>query len=351
LCAGSKTNKEENKVSLFKRGNVWWTYFYIEGVRHQESTGATNRRQADAVATKLKAEANARRFQLVEYDPDLSVASLAARFLSDADPRPHHIWHLKSLLPYFGDIPIIRLNRNMGREYRVWRKKHDEVTDATINRALSVLKHILYWGVDESLLQANPLARMAMVQERRIKRPVMSLDEEAQLLPVLPDHLRGIVTAALDTGMRRGEILKQRWEDVDLSRRLLLVTRSKTAGGESREIPLTKRVMSVLEADRQPSGFVFTRNGQPMSWIRKGFLGGVKRAGLRHFRFHDLRHTFNTRLMEAGVIQDVRMAIMGHSGGSKVHSMYTHVELPIKRQAISQLEAWVNQQQQKTEQE
>jgi integrase len=110
--------------------------------------------------------------------------------------------------------------------------------------------------------------------------------------------------------------------------------------------------MSVLEADRQPSGFVFTRNGQPMSWIRKGFLGGIKRAGLRHFRFHDLRHTFNTRLMEAGVIQDVRMAIMGHSGGSKVHSMYTHVELPIKRQAISQLEAWVNQQQQQpTEQE
>jgi integrase len=338
-------------VSLFKRGNVWWTNFYIDGTRHQESTGASNKRQAETIEMKLKNEANARRHQIVEYDPDLTVAALAARFLGDADPRPHHIWHLKSLLPYFGDIPVVRLNRNMGREYRAWRKKHDDVCDATINRALSVLKHILYWGVDESLLQANPLARLAMVAERRMKRPVMTLAEEARLLLVLPEYLQHIVVAALDTGMRRGEILKQRWEDVDLSRRLLLVTHSKTAGGESREIPLTKRMLDRLEQKPHAEGVVFTYNGQPLSWIRKGFLGGIKRAGLRHFRFHDLRHTYNTRLMEAGVIQDVRMALMGHSTGSNVHSIYTHVELPVKRQAIVRLEAWVNQQQEELNKE
>jgi integrase len=241
---------------------------------------------------------------------------------------------------------VVRLNRNMGREYRAWRKKHDNVTDATINRALSVLKHILYWGVDEQVVQANPLARMAMVQERRMKRPVMTLEEEAMLLPVLPDHLRGIVTTALDTGMRRGEILQQRWEDMDLARKLLLVSRSKTAGGESREIPLTARMLDLLAGTPRDNGFVFTHNGRALSWIRKGFLGGIKRAGLRHFRFHDLRHTFNTRLMEAGIIADVRMALMGHSSGANVHAMYTHVELPIKRRAIAVLEAWVNQQQQ-----
>jgi integrase len=131
---------------------------------------------------------------------------------------------------------------------------------------------------------------------------------------------------------------------VDLSRGLLMVSKSKTAGGEAREIPLTQRMLQILDEEQQP-GFVFTLGGQPLSWIRKGFLGGVKRAGLRHFRFHDLRHTFNTRLMEAGVIADVRMALMGHSGGSRVHSLYTHVEMPIKREAIRKLEAWVNQQQ------
>src|SRR5205085_12656324 len=71
----------------------------------------------------------------------------------------------------------------------------------------------------------------------------------------------------------------------------------------------------------------------------------LRRAGARHVRFHDLRHTFNTRLMEAGVMQEVRMALMGHSSGQKVHSSYTHVELPVKREAIDRLEQWVNQQQ------
>src|SRR5262249_31589429 len=70
---------------------------------------------------------------------------------------------------------------------------------------------------------------------------------------------------------------------------------------------------------------------------------------VRHVRFHDLRHTFNTRLMEAGVLQEVRMALMGHSPGSKVHATYTHIELPVKRDAIRKLEAWVKDQPQPTQ--
>src|SRR5207245_3286072 len=69
-------------------------------------------------------------------------------------------------------------------------------------------------------------------------------------------------------------------------------------------------------------------------------------AGIRYFRFHDLRHTFNTRLMEAGVLQDVRKALMGHSSGEEVNSLYTHVELPVKREAIRKLEAWIDVQRQ-----
>jgi len=336
-------------VSLLKRGNVWWSYFYADGVRHQASTGATNKRQAEIIEQKLKEDANARRHQLVQYDPDLTVAALIARFLSDGDPKAHHLFQFKVLLPFFGGMPVLRLNRNMAIEFRRWRKQQHSVTDATVNRGLCVLRRILYWAVDESLIQSNPMARIPLVRERRLKRPVMSWAEEERLLPVLPEYLRRIVIAALDTGMRRGELLKQRWEDVDLARRLLLVTRSKTAEGEAREVPLTNRLLDLLAARPKDEGEVFTHNGEPLTWIRKGWLGGLKRAGLRHFRFHDLRHTFNTRLMEAGVLQEVRMTLMGHSSGSRVHSIYTHVELPIKREAIARLEQWVKQQRQQTQ--
>src|SRR5687768_1994818 len=138
--------------------------------------------------------------------------------------------------------------------------------------------------MDRSLIPSKPMARVLLVRERRIRRSVMSVDEEDRLLPVVPDYLRPITITALDTGMRRGEVLKQRWEDIDLTRRILSVTKSKTAGGEGREIPLTDRVLKLLEEEPGADGVVFTFNGAPLSWIRKGWLGGLKRAGLRHFR-------------------------------------------------------------------
>jgi integrase len=331
-------------VSLLKRGSVWWSYLYVDGVRHQSSTGTGNKRQAESVEQKLKEEINARRFQIVRYDPDITVAALCARFMDDPGYRRHHYFHIKAILPFFGDMQVVRLNRNDAVEFRAWRMSQKKLTDATVNRSLSTLRHILYWAVDEQLIQANPLTRLKLVKERRLRRPVMTLSEEDRVLAALPDYLRRIAICALDTGMRRGEVLRQRWEDVDLARKLLMVTKSKTIDGEGREIPLTDRLYRLLSKEVQKDGTVFTMRGRPLSWIRKGWLGALKRADLRHFRIHDLRHTFNTRLMEAGVIQDVRMALMGHSGGSRVHSTYTHVEFPVKREAIARLQKWVSKQ-------
>lgn len=161
--------------------------------------------------------------------------------------------------------------------------------------------------------------------------------------------MREIIITALDTGMRRGEILGQRREHIDLGRGLLLVTRSKTAEGEGREIPLTRRLQALLSASAQSEGLVFTFKGKPIRIIKTAWKATIRRAGIRYYRFHDLRHTFNTRLMEAGVMQEIRKAIMGHSSGEEVNSIYTHVELPVKREAIRKLDAWVDEQIQQLE--
>jgi integrase len=332
-------------VSLWKRGNVWWAYFYIDGVRRQYSTGSSNRRQAEAILQKLKADANANRHRLVEIDPDLTFGALVARFIAEGASRPHHIDRLKQLLPYFSDMPVVRITKTTAADYRRKRQREKPVSDATVNRDLSVLKHILYWGVDESLLVANPLARMKMARERKTKRSVMSVEEEQKILATASEHLRPIIIAALDTGMRRGEITNQRWEHIDFSRKLLSVTKSKTPEGDAREIPLTNRLFALLSENRQDNGLVFTYKDHPLRIIKRSWTSALGRAGLRHIRFHDLRHSFNTRMMEAGVLQEVRMALMGHSSGQTVHSTYTHIELPVKREAILRLEQWVKQQQ------
>ena len=336
-------------MSLFKRGNVWWSYFYFERIRHQYSTGTSNRRRAEAIETKLKEEVNNQRLQLVQTDPNMTFGELAARFVGSGIARPHHLYHLKFLLPYFSDTVVLRLTKPMAEEFRrrrqaEWPKR--PCKDATVNRDLSVLRHILYWAVDEQLLTANPLARLKMARERRTRRQILSVAEEQLLLAAAPDHLQVMIIAALDTGMRRGEITSQRWEDVDFPRKLLFVTRSKTPEGESREIPLTERLFDLLLKQQKVGDIVFSYQGKPVRIIKRSWKTALKNAGIRHVRFHDLRHTFNTRLMEAGVMQEVRMTLMGHSPGNKVHSTYTHVELPVKRDAIARLQQWVQQQEQ-----
>lgn len=338
-------------MSLLKRGNTWWSYFYVDGVRHQYSTGTSNRKQAQTIEGKLKEEVNNQRFQIVREDPHITFGELSARFLASGIAHKHHVYHLKFLLPFFAETPALRITKSLTEEFRRRRQAGKSTKDATVNRDLSVLRHILYWAVDEQLLTSNPLARMKMARERRTRRQVLSVAEEQLLLSAAKGHLFVMTVIALDTGMRRGEITSQRWEDVDFSRKLLFVTRSKTPEGESREIPLSGRLFELLERNRKPEGLVITFKGQPVRIVKRTWKTALKNAGIRHVRFHDLRHTFNTRLMEAGVMQEIRMALMGHSPGSRVHATYTHIELPVKREAIRKLEAWVNQQREQLKKE
>lgn len=329
-------------MALFKRGNVYWSYVWVNGIRHAKSTGAANRRTAERIDQKFKEELNLASLGMANPKPEMTFGELAARFLADGSPRPYHIERLKLLLPYWSGTEIGRITKARAREYRAYRHKmKKKLSDTTINRDLEALRHMLFWAVDEGILLANPLSRVLMVRERRKPRLMVTVTEEDKLLAAAAPHLRSIIIAALDSGMRRGEILTQLWEHVDFARKILYVTHSKTAGGEAREIPLTERFLTDLEARRKPEGIVFTFDKQPISRIKTAWKGALRRAGLRSIRFHDLRHCFNTRLLEAGVMREVRKALMGHSSGEDVNSIYTHVELPAKREAIQKLELWV----------
>lgn len=334
-----------NPLALFKRGEVYWAYHWIDGVRHARSTGTGNRRMAETIAQRFREELNLERLGIVQPKPEMTFGELVTRFLVDGSPRPYHHDRLKVLLPYFADTPIGRINKVKAKDYRKQRHaKKERLSDTTVNRDLEALRHILYWAVEEGLLPANPLRGMFLSEERRKPRLIVSVEEEDQLLRAAPLHLRSIIQTGLDTGMRRGELLTQRWEHVDFSRRLILVTHSKTASGEGRPIPLTDRVFYDFRFRRKSEGLVFTFNKESILRIKTAWKATLRRAGLRPIRFHDLRHTFNTRLLEAGVMQEIRKALMGHSTGEEVNAIYTHVELPMLRDAIAKLQAWTAEQ-------
>jgi len=328
-------------MSLMKRGNVYWSYLNLDGIRYSRSTGTGNLRQATQIEQRFREQLNLKRLQIIEPHPEMPFGALTARFLAEGASRPWHLDRLKPLLPYWSEVPIGRITKSMAADYRRRRHAAKAVTDTTVNRDLEALRHILFWAVDEGLLPSNPLGRLRLVQERGKPRSILALDDEERLLAAAAPHLRHLIVAALDTGMRRGELFHQLWEHVDFNRELLSVTQSKTAGGEGREIPFTDRVHDLLLAERKEEGLLFTFKGKPIRNIKTGWKAAIRRAGIRYLRFHDLRHTFNTRLMEAGVMQEIRKALMGHSSGEDINAIYTHVELPTKREAIRKLEVWL----------
>jgi integrase len=326
-------------VTLYKRGNVYWSYVSVDGVRHARSTETGNRRWAEQIDQKHREELRLRDALSPEFKPDMTFAELAGRFLDEGCAKDWHRDRVKVLLPYFADSPIAKINKSAIRQYRAERHRRKTLTETTVNRDIECLRHLLYWAVDEGFIAANPIARIRLERERRKKKPVLNLEEEALLLECLSPHLRSIVIVALDTGMRRGEVLNQRWEDVDFARRLLYVSHSKTPEGEAREIPLTNWVFNLLSEMRKDHGLVFTYFGKPMESVKTAWRAAIRRAGIRYIRFHYLRHTFNTRLLELGVSREVRMALLGHTFGD-THESYEHVELPLKREAIGKLGAW-----------
>lgn len=330
-------------MSLVKRGNVWWDYVWVNGMRHTKSTGTANRRKAEIIAQQFRDELNDIRQRVPQRNPEMTVGALAARFIGDGMAKPHALDRLNHLLPFFADLRVCDVTLSRIREYRKERHRERTLKEATVNRDLSVLRRLLYWAVEERLIAANPLTRFRMERERRVKRPVMSVREERLLVAHAPEHLRRIIRCALDTGMRRGEILSQCWEDIDFDNRILHVTHSKTPEGEARDVPLTDALYEMLLAMRRDRGTVFTYQGDPIKIVKTTWASSLRRASLRHFRFHDLRHTANTRMMLAGVLQEVRREILGHTSrrSRDVNDRYTQIELPEKRDAIRKLDTWL----------
>ena len=341
-------------MSLYKRGNVYWSVLWSGGLRTMRSLGTGNRRRAEILEQRFRDELHAKRFQLPTLNPNMPFAELYARFLAEGDVKPHHIDRAKFLVPYFAETPIGQITKNDILRYRKDRQADylarlgKQLSETTINRDIEVLRHILYWAVEEGFLPANPIARVRMARERGKRRPVLPVADELKLLAACSPHLRAIAITALDTGMRRGELLGQLWQDLDFDRKVISVSHSKTPQGEHRLLPMTSRVSSLfgemrnalLEEHLEPAGPIFTYDGQPLRRIKTAWLGAIRRAGIARLRFHDLRHTFNSRLADLGVIADIRKELMGHSRGGDVHSIYTHVELPTLRDAIQRLDTW-----------
>jgi integrase len=238
----------------------------------------------------------------------------------------------------------------------------------TVAYVHSVLKSALEHAVREDELPRN-IARNVKTtthQPRRF-RPLTAVEARQFLDAARADRLHALYELALRTGLRKGELLGLRWEDLDLTtgtasiRRSLQRTRTgglthlptKTRASERRIALPTECLHSLKEHKQQrdkeretagstwqDSGLVFTTpTGRPLdpANLTRRFRGFLNRAGLRRIRFHDLRHSTATLLLEQGVDLVVIKEILGHAHIGVTAGVYAHVRLRLQRQAIDTL--------------
>jgi len=163
----------------------------------------------------------------------------------------------------------------------------------------------------------NPVARVSMEKENNKRDRWLSQEEEARLLSVCAPWLHDLVTFALNTGMRMGEILELTWRGVDFNRRTVTVFRSKN--GERRTIPVNQAVLGVLQAKAKVRSLATDRvfcskayTPMESGHLRRSFRLAVRKAKIEDFRFHDLRHTFATTLVQSGIDLYKVQRLLGH---------------------------------------
>jgi integrase len=156
------------------------------------------------------------------------------------------------------------------------------------------------------LIESNPVSKVKKERVRNIIERWLSVDEERKLLCASPRWLQEIIVFAINTGFRRSEILDMKWSQVDFDRRTIIISEQKNRCVDT--LPLNKKATGVLkerQKQRLPGcDLVFPSNNGTRTIDRnlfRAFNLATGRANISNFRFHDLRHTFATRLVQAGV--------------------------------------------------
>jgi integrase len=289
---------------------------------------------------------------------DLTIAGLLADLQQDYRIRGRKslewldVTIRKHLMPALGSMPAAKLSTSEVRAF-ILAKQKEGLKAGTINRALAILRRALRLAAE-----ADPpkLARVPKIPELAECPPRSGFFEEHEyraLLRALPDHLKPVLAFGYWTGCRKGEILRLKWNQVDLDQRVVRLRAGETKSGEGRVIPLAPELLEILRLHRQTAGeseYVFTYHGAPFRDFRHGWEAACKAAGLwdektnRPARlFHDLRRTAVRNLVRAGVPERVAQEISGHKTRA-VFERYNIVSEADLVTAAQRLQTWVEAQ-------
>ncbi|MFI5322075.1 MAG: tyrosine-type recombinase/integrase [Thermodesulfobacteriota bacterium] len=342
-------------MGVYKKKNRWLIDYYLpDGTRKREvvtipgkDPSSITQRDAEKALAIRKAEIAQGKFNIAITEKPIRFEKLVEAYLEWADenlkaPVAAHT-ACKNLLAYFWGKNIYSLSLWEIEKYKSDRKKRGRKPE-TINKELGALRRMFNLAIRGTLsikIVKNPVEGIKLLKVPKLKPRVLKDSEFQRLYGAASDHFKPILLCAYMTGMRRSEIAKLKWKDVDLEEGYIHVVEAKN--GESRSIPIDEPLLSTLsDLSRDAvNEFVFTGpDSTPYtsstSWKRT-WCTTLRKSGIEKCRFHDFRHTFVSNLIvnEKEDFATV-MALSGHKDISML-KRYSHTQEEAKKAAIKKL--------------
>jgi len=329
-------------MGVYKENNRWYIDFYLPGGKRRREVvtiprvdpSNINRLDAMKALSIRKGEIAEGKFNITQTKPPMPFKKLCNRYL-DYAKNVKRSWtrdqqSIGHFLKHFKNKTLQQINPWVIEKYKSDRKKVVELS--TINRDLATLRNMLNKAVDWRMIESSPFKGVKLFKVSNINLRIISNEEFNKLYESSSLDLKPILLCAITTGMRRGELLNLKWNDTNLNNGYIKVRDSKNY--ESRTIPINTTLLKALSdlKKHSESEYVFKYRKS----IQKTWTNALKTSGIAHCRFHDLRHTFASRLVMSGVDIVTVKELMGHKD-IKMTMRYSHPTPEHKLHAVESL--------------
>ena len=316
--------------------------YYVNNKRTREKIGSS-RKLAEIAFSKRKVELAEGRFLDKKKNEKIKFEDFAGMFFKlhsmpnkKASSAKRDQIILKHLKLFFRGKYLYTITPVLIEEYKI--KRRQKVAPSTVNREVACLKCLFNKAIEWGKIEHNPVKKVKLFKENNQRLRYLEKEEIIKVLNNCSEHLKPIVVLALNTGIRKGKILGLKWHDIDF--RLGLIILLDTKNNEKREVPLNQSAKNTLIKVRKhpDSPYVFcNKSGRPYANVRKSFKTALKKSDIVDFRFHDLRHTFASHLVMAGVDIKTVQELMGHKS-IEMTLRYAHLSPSHKRRAVEILD-------------
>lgn len=316
----------------FKRPNRpnYYVTAVVGGKRIRRSTGTTDRKEAEQIEREWRKEINT---------PGDSWEAMISAYL-DARPNERSAYSVQALLPHFKGKTANAISQLEYRRYVRYRKDNG-ISDGTIRKELGVARAAINYCRDElgwilpkfptNVMPKKPLGRVRWLKFPEYQKLLLSAKDNKRAA-----HLAPFIQLAVNTGMRKGEILGLEWSRVDLARREIYLKPEHQKSKQYDTVPLNDTAVSALLELANDTQWVFQRKGARIQNVRNSFKSACDASGIHDFHIHDLRHTCAAWLVQSGHSLPVVGQVLRHQDLAST-AIYAHLSPESARSAIDSL--------------